>query len=258
MKSSILITSYNKGKYLEQCILSCLNQNTINEGEILVLDNYSNDNSDQILKKFENKIKIYKKKKISEFPAINQIDLIKEGIEISKGDTIFLLDGDDYFLENKLSAVNNLFKKNTNLDVVFDLPLKKRNDKFSKFLLKKKFNNSVWPTIINTSSISVKRGCILEILNKTFTDNFNLLEIDFRINVYSRNIKKNFTIIEKPYTVYRQLDDSIMGKTKKYSAKWWQKRGQGHEFMKNIYSNNGIKYNNKIDLLLTNIINKII
>ena len=137
MKSSILITSYNKGKYLEQCILSCLNQNTINEGEILVLDNYSNDNSDQILKKFENKIKIYKKKKISEFPAINQIDLIKEGIEISKGDTIFLLDGDDYFLENKLSAVNNLFKKNTNLDVVFDLPLKKRNDKFSKFLLKK-------------------------------------------------------------------------------------------------------------------------
>ena len=63
MKSSILITSYNKGKYLEQCILSCLNQNTINEGEILVLDNYSNDNSDQILKKFENKIKIYKKKK---------------------------------------------------------------------------------------------------------------------------------------------------------------------------------------------------
>ena len=43
--------------------MSCLNQNTINEGEILVLDNYSNDNSDQILKKFENKIKIYKKKK---------------------------------------------------------------------------------------------------------------------------------------------------------------------------------------------------
>ena len=37
MKSSILITSYNKGKYLEQCILSSLNQNTINEGEILVL-----------------------------------------------------------------------------------------------------------------------------------------------------------------------------------------------------------------------------
>ena len=72
MKSSILITSYNKGKYLEQCILSCLNQNTINEGEILVLDNYSNDNSDQILKKFENKIKIYKKEKISEFPAINR------------------------------------------------------------------------------------------------------------------------------------------------------------------------------------------
>ena len=85
-----------------------------------------------------------------------------------------------------------------------------------------------------------------------------MLEIDFRINVYSRNIKKNFTIIEKPYTVYRQLDDSIMGNIKKYSTKWWKKRGQAHEFMKNIYFNNGIKYNNRIDLLLTSIINKII
>ena len=258
MKSSILITSYNKGKYLEQCILSCLNQNTINEGEILVLDNYSNDNSDQILKKFENKIKIYKKKKISEFPAINQIDLIKEGIEISKGDTIFLLDGDDYFLENKLSAVNNLFKKNTNLDVVFDLPLKKRNDKFSKFLLKKKFNNSVWPTIINTSSIAIKKEFILEILNKKLFNDFNLLEIDFRINVYSRNIKKNYIIAKDAYTVYRQLDESIMGNIKKYSSKWWQKRKQAHEFMKIMYLNNGLEYHNKLDFLLTNFINKFI
>ncbi len=63
MKSSILITSYNKGKYLEQCILSCLNQNSINESEILVLDNYSNDNSDQILNKFKDRIKLFKKKK---------------------------------------------------------------------------------------------------------------------------------------------------------------------------------------------------
>ncbi len=238
--------------------MSCLNQNSINETEILVLDNYSNDNSDQILNKFKNRIKIFKKKKISEFPALNQIDLIKEGMMISKGDIIFFLDGDDYFLENKISIVNSLFEKKVNLNVIFDLPLKKRKDKFFKFSIKRKFNDNVWPTIINTSSISARRECILEILNKTFTDHFNLLEIDFRINVYSRNIKKNFTIIEKPYTVYRQLDDSIMGNIKKYSTKWWQKRGQAHEFMKNIYFNNGIKYNNRIDLLLTNIINKII
>ncbi len=238
--------------------MSCLNQNSINESEILVLDNYSNDNSDQILNKFKDRIKLFKKKKISESPALNQIDLIKEGMKMSKGDIIFFLDGDDYFIENKISTVNSLFEKKVNLDVVFDLPLKKRNDKFSKFLLKKKLNDNVWPTIINTSSISAKREFVSEILNKTFIDHFNLLEIDFRINVYSRNIKKNFTIIEKPYTVYRQLDDSIMGNIKKYSTKWWKKRGQAHEFMKNIYFNNGIKYNNRIDLLLTSIINKII
>ncbi len=43
--------------------MSCLNQNSINESEILVLDNYSNDNSDQILNKFKDRIKLFKKKK---------------------------------------------------------------------------------------------------------------------------------------------------------------------------------------------------
>ena len=43
MKSSILITSYNKGKYIDQCISSCINQDIADDIEILVLDNYSED-----------------------------------------------------------------------------------------------------------------------------------------------------------------------------------------------------------------------
>ena len=47
MKFSILITSYNKGRYLEECIKSCLSQTNKNF-EIIICDNYSTDNSDQI------------------------------------------------------------------------------------------------------------------------------------------------------------------------------------------------------------------
>ena len=100
MKLSILITSYNKLNYIEKCIDSCLDQDISQEIEIVILDNFSDDNSDKIFKKYEDKIKIFKKKRISEFPAINQIDLIKEGLSISSGEIIFLLDGDDYFLQN--------------------------------------------------------------------------------------------------------------------------------------------------------------
>ena len=62
MKFTILITSYNKGQYLEECIKSCLNQTNKNF-EIIVCDNYSTDNSDQIFNKYKESIKLLKKKK---------------------------------------------------------------------------------------------------------------------------------------------------------------------------------------------------
>ena len=258
MKSSILITSYNKGKYIDQCISSCINQDIADDIEILVLDNYSEDTSNEVFNKYRDNIKIFKKKRVSIHPALNQIDLIKEGLSISNGNLIYLLDGDDFFLKNKLHNVNNIFKKNPKIKVVFDTSLKKRENNFSTYKIKEKINKNIWPTIINTSSITIKKEFILEILNKKLLDNFSLLEIDFRINVYSRNIKKNFIITKDTYTVYRQLNDSIMGNTKKYSSKWWKKRKQAHEFMKIMYLNNGLKYHNKFDFILTNFINKFI
>ena len=44
MKFSILISSYNKGNYIEKCIKSCLAQSNKNL-EIIVVDNYSHDQS---------------------------------------------------------------------------------------------------------------------------------------------------------------------------------------------------------------------
>jgi len=257
MKFSILITSYNKKNYIEECILSCLKQDYL-EKEIILLDNNSTDGSDIIFRKYEKDIKIVNKEKISNFPALNQLDLIKEGLSISTGDKICLLDGDDYFFKNKLSIIRKEFETNLNLKVVFDLPLIKKNNNYSKFKIKNKIQKNIWPTVINTSSISIEKQFLKDILKNTYIDDYSFLEIDFRINIYSRNIKKNYNITKKPYTVYRQLDDSIMGNMKKYSKKWWIKRKQAHEFMKIIYFNNGMNYNNKADLLLTDLVNKII
>ena len=62
MKFTILITSYNKEKYLKECIQSCLNQNK-KDYEIILCDNFSDDGTRTILTEFENKLKIIKKKK---------------------------------------------------------------------------------------------------------------------------------------------------------------------------------------------------
>ena len=94
--ASILITNFNKDKYLNSAVRSCLAQN-YKKKEILIFDDKSTDNSLKILKKYK-KIKVFinKKKKFTTGP-LNQINGIKELFKKSKGEVIFLLDSDDCF-----------------------------------------------------------------------------------------------------------------------------------------------------------------
>ena len=249
MKISILISSYNKGKYIKQCIESCLIQDD-KDFEIILYDNYSNDETDKTLANFRDKIKIFKSKKISDYSALNQIDLLQKAFEISKGEIICLLDADDYFKKEKIKKVRNFFEKNQSTDVLFDLPLIKKNEVFKRFKQKKKFFRNIWKTTIPTSSISIRKKFFEECIKNDLLKDFNLLEIDFRINVLAQNIKKNFGILNDSLNVYRNVKDGIMSKNKKFSSNWWKKRLQAHNFMKNIYQKNNEDYKN-LDLSIT-------
>ena len=257
MKFSILITSYNKGQYLEECIKSCLRQTNRNF-EIIICDNYSDDNSDQIFNRYKKNIKLIKKKRVSSFSPINQIDAIKEGFLNISGDIVCLLDADDYFLPKKLEILQNEILKKNSHDVIFDLPLVKKFNYMIKFKLKDKKQKHIWPTIINTSSISLSKSYLKKCIEKNMLQKFNFLEIDFRINVYSRCIDKNFTIIDHDVTVYRQVEDSIMSNIKKYSAKWWNKRLEAHKFMEEEYNKNNLLYLNKLDYGVSKMLSKIL
>ena len=204
MKFSILISSYNKGNYLEDCLNSCLKQSYKNY-EIILLDNYSTDNTKHILKKFSKKIKILKKKKISIYPQMNQIDLLVKAFKVSKGSIICLLDADDLFNQNKLSYLKKLFKSKKKTDVIFDLALIQKNGIKKKFKLKKKIQKYIWPTIINTSSISMRRKFFQKCLNEKIFHKYNLLEIDFRITVLAFSILKNYYITKENLTISLSL-----------------------------------------------------
>ena len=60
-KVSVLISNYNKAKYLDKCLRSCFNQNYSNL-EVIIFDNYSSDKSEVVIKKYK-KVFFYKKKK---------------------------------------------------------------------------------------------------------------------------------------------------------------------------------------------------
>ena len=250
MKFTIIITSYNKGQYLQACLDSCLNQSE-KDYEIVLCDNYSDDNSADIFSRYKGLIKLIKKKRISNYSPKNQIDLIGEGLQIAKGELVCLLDGDDYFQINKLKNIGKHFEKNKDLKVLFDLPEVKKNNLFYKFKLKKKIQKNIWPTIINTSSISIKTNFLKQCFQNKLFINYEMMEIDFRINVYSRCIEKNYKIIPENLTVYRNVEGSINTSVKKFTKKWWFKRLQAHQFMNYIFSKHNLKYKNIFDYLIT-------
>ena len=118
---SILITNYNKEKFLKKNLLSVVNQ-SIKNYEILFYDDASTDNSINIVKEFK-KIKLIKnpKKNNIKSPPLNQINGIIKAFKSSKGNIICLLDSDDIFKKNKLKKIcckstickkKFLFKKN--------------------------------------------------------------------------------------------------------------------------------------------------
>lgn len=255
MKFSILISSYNKEKYIKKCITSCLDQ-TFKNYEIILFDNCSTDNTFEILKKFKNKIKIYKKKRISNSPALNQIDLINSAFKKSKGQFICLLDADDYFNKNKLMVLKTYFSKKKDINTIFDLPIIKYGSLETKFKDKKKIQKYIWPTIIPTSSITCRRDFFYKFLKKCFLKKYKDLEIDFRLNVFTRNLYKDFYICSNDLTNYRQVDDGIMSNIKKYSKKWWIKRYEAHKFMQKLFFIHKIKYDNKLDYLLSKIFSR--
>ncbi len=253
LRASILISSYNKGNYLEQCIKSCLSQSYKNI-EVILLDNHSNDQTNKVLKKFSKKIKILKKKRISKFPALNQIDLLAKAFQVSKGSIIYLLDADDYFNKSKIKNINDMFKIKSKVNVIFDIPTIKKKNSYKKMKIKTKKTKNIWPTIIPTSSIAMRRNFFRQYLRSDNLRKYNLLEIDFRINVLAFNILKNFLVLNKNLTYYRVTKNGIMDKTRKYSKKWWLKRKQAHEYMSKLLNKNNVDYKN-LDFSVTNILN---
>lgn len=101
MKVSVIIPCYNFDEYIEQSILSAVNQLTNFEYEILVRDDLSNDKSQINIERvayYHPKVKYFKPSENLGFA-----ENIKFLITQSKGEYIAYLDGDDYFTDpNKL------------------------------------------------------------------------------------------------------------------------------------------------------------
>jgi glycosyltransferase involved in cell wall biosynthesis len=141
MKVSVVIVSYNQAEYLEETILSVVNQE-YPQKEIILIDGGSNDGSIQIIQKYANNFSYW----ISE-PDEGQTDAIIKGFNLCTGELITWLNSDDLLIENIIDIVANFAKKMSNPEGVFyggvyfidstgEIQEKYPNHKFNYFISK--------------------------------------------------------------------------------------------------------------------------
>ena len=143
MKVSVLINNYNYGRFLEETINSVLNQ-TYDNIEIILYDDGSTDNSNEVFHLFKDKIKIISQPNFKKHPSQNQAHAIEEAFKISTGEIMFLLDSDDLFHKDKVARVVEEFSKDENI-ICVQHPFKLINEK-SELL-----NKSKRPTLSGVS-----------------------------------------------------------------------------------------------------------
>lgn len=107
-KLSIVAAVYNLEKYLPRCLDSLVNQ-TLQEIEIICVDDGSIDSAPQIIdeyaKKYPNKVKAFHKENGGEFTTRNY------GLEIATGEYVTFVDTDDYVEPNWAEKLYNAAKE---------------------------------------------------------------------------------------------------------------------------------------------------
>ena len=97
-KVSVIIPTYNRASLLKEAIQSVLDQ-TYTDYEIIVVDDGSNDNTDEVVSKLNQssgKVRYYYQVNSGRSAARNY------GISLAKGEYVAFLDADDKFLPDKL------------------------------------------------------------------------------------------------------------------------------------------------------------
>lgn len=109
-KISIVMPSYNQGRYLDQAIRSILDQE-YPDFELIVMDGGSTDDSVDVIKSHSASIAYWQSEKDE-----GQSDAINRGLERATGQIMCWLNSDDVFLPGALNAVGHAFSSDPDLN----------------------------------------------------------------------------------------------------------------------------------------------
>lgn len=112
-KISIITPSFNQAEFLEELILSVIDQNYPNT-ELIIMDGGSTDGSLDIIKKYEKYIAYW----VSEEDR-GQTHAINKGLKVASGDLIGWQNSDDFYTPGAFSTVSEEYQKDSSYDVYY-------------------------------------------------------------------------------------------------------------------------------------------
>lgn len=136
-KISVIIPVYNTGDYLEETLMSLLNQTIIDDIEVLMIDDGSSDDSRYIIEKYAldyDNFHAYHKENEGQGVARNY------AMQFAKGEYIHFFDSDDYLPPNAYETLYGHALKNRDDMVIFNVSYFSFYNNWEHILFKNSYN----------------------------------------------------------------------------------------------------------------------
>lgn len=162
MKVSVIVTTFNRAHMVTGAIDSILNQ-TFKDFELIVVDNYSSDDTEEVIKAYNDERIRYVKHNNGGIIAVNR----NYGIRQARGEYLAFCDDDDLWMPEKLEKQMLEFEKDDQIGlvcsnaIIFD-ESGERGELFNVGLPDSNFTleSLVWGNSVVCSSVLVKKRVI--------------------------------------------------------------------------------------------------
>jgi len=204
IKVSVIVPFYNVEQYIEKCLDTLVNQ-TLNEIEIILVNDGSKDRSIDIVKKY---LESYPEKIVYlEKENGGLSDARNYAIPYAKGEYIAFLDSDDYVEENMYNDMYEKAKQENSCmvecDFYWEYPNKRKQDIGIEYKEKKEMLQNV--RVVAWNKLIKKE--ILEKTQITFPKGYRYEDVEFTYKLIPYLEKVSFS--RKPYVHYVQRQGSI-------------------------------------------------
>lgn len=223
---SVILPNYNHSAFLEERIASILNQ-TYQDFELILLDDYSTDNSKEILLRYENHPRV-SSLVLNEKNTGNTFIQWDKGIHLAKGKYIWIAESDDcadnHFLEETVTALENnpdavmcltgsvLIDENSNLKKLRSRDRWKETGEVKKFDGKEYVrHNLLYRNYVYNASMVVFRRDVYDGLDKSFQN--RPCAGDWQYWVEVANVG-NVLEIRKKLNHFRQHSNKVTSRSK--------------------------------------------